>query len=322
MGSFFKSNFSQIGYFYPRTRIAIALIAIVFSLQVIPVSIANITSIILIVTIGLMHGATDHILYVNSDEASFKSKIPKPFIVKYLLILIFMGLVWLILPSLAIVFFVTVSAYHFGQTQLQYITLPESSIHKKLLYLTWGILILALIVLLNLNESKSLINSAIPSLDLSWLNTLLSKYIIMGSGLIFLIVYVFLLKHITLKSMLFEIIEILILSVLAHQSNLIITFGIFFGLWHALRASQVQIHKINTVQDYSVKIFIKESLPFTLISIFGISLMLLIATFFEASIQVEMLFLVAISMLTLPHMFIYERFYNYFDLRRDKIGLK
>ena len=318
MGSFFKSNFSQIGYFYPRTRIAIAFIAIVFSLQVIPVSIANITSIILIVTIGLMHGATDHILYINSEEASFKSKIPKPFVVKYLLILLFMGLIWLILPALALVFFVTVSAYHFGQTQLQYISLPESSIHKKLLYLTWGILILALIVLLNLNESKSLINSAIPSLDLTWLNALWSHYIILASSLIFLLVYAFLYKQIAWKSLVFELLEILIIGFLAQQSNLIITFGIFFGLWHALRASQIQVHKISTVQDYSVKIFIRESLPFTLISIVGISLMLLVATLFEASIQVEMLFLVAISMLTLPHMFIYERFYNYFDLRRDK----
>jgi hypothetical protein len=45
--------------------------------------------------------------------------------------------------------------------------------------------------------------------------------------------------------------------------------------------------------------------------------MMLLATFFESSIKVEMLFLVAISMLTLPHMFIYERFYNYFDLRKN-----
>jgi Brp/Blh family beta-carotene 15,15'-monooxygenase len=316
MGSFFKSNFSKVEYFYPTTRMVIALIAIVLSLQLIPELVANIISILLVVSIGLMHGATDHILYVNSEGASFKSKIPKPFIIKYLLILVSMGIIWLIAPLLALVFFLAVSAYHFGQTQLQYIAISEASGYKKVLYLAWGILMLALIVLLNLDESKGLINSAIPSLNLYWLDAQQSNYVILIAAFVFLITYAILYKHIALKTVVFELVEILLVAFLAYQSNLIITFGVFFGLWHSLRASQIQIQKVSTVQNYSFKLFVKESLPFTLISIFGIGLMMLIATFFESSIKVEMLFLVAISMLTLPHMFIYERFYNYFDLRK------
>jgi len=272
----------------------------------------------MVVTIGLMHGATDHILYINSEDATFKSKIPKPFIVKYLLIFLFMGLMWLILPSLAIIFFLVVSSYHFGQTQLQYIAISEGSVYKKLLYLVWGILILSLIVLLNLDESKALINSAIPTLDLTWLDADRSKSIILAASLMFLITYGILYKYITWKTMIFELAEILIITLLAYQSNLVITFGVFFGLWHSLRASQIQIHKVSTVQNYTIRLFVKESLPFTLISVFGIALMMLLASFYESSIRVEMLFLVAISMLTLPHMFIYERFYNYFDLRKNK----
>jgi Brp/Blh family beta-carotene 15,15'-monooxygenase len=317
MGSFFKSNFKQVEYFYPRTRLVIVLIAIILSLQLIPVLIANIISILLVVSIGLMHGATDHILYVNSEDTSFNSKIPKPFILKYLLILVLMGIIWLIAPLLALVFFLAVSAYHFGQTQLQYIAISEASVYKKALYLAWGILILALIVLLNLDESKRLINSAIPSLNLNWLDAQQVNYVILTAAIVFLITYAILYKHIALKSMVFELIEILVIALLAYQSNLIITFGIFFGLWHSLRASQIQIQKVNTVQSYNLRLFVKESLPFTLISIFGITSMMILATYFNSAIKVEMLFLVAISMLTLPHMFIYERFYSYFDSRKD-----
>ena len=112
---------------------------------------------------------------------------------------------------------------------------------------------------------------------------------------------------------LFELLELLAIALLSYKSNLLVSFGLFFGFWHSLRASQVQIDKIAKVTSFSISQFIKESLPFTLISIFGISLMLLAAYYSGSGIRVEMLFLVAISMLTLPHMFIYERFYNYFD---------
>ncbi len=316
MGSIFKTTFSEVTHFYPVTRIAIVLTALVFSFQIIPETIANIVAIIFVITIGLMHGATDHILYVNSEKATFKSKIPKPFIVKYLLILGAMGIVWLLLPTLALVFFLAISAYHFGQTQLQYIPVSEGSYFKKALYLSWGLLMLSLIVLLNLQESKSLISSAIPAMDLIWLDAETSQVIILTAGGVFLAICSLLYRYLTLTSILFEVSEILIISLLAYESNLIVSFGIFFGLWHSLRASQVQVDKINGVQNYSFQTFIRESLPFTIISILGIAFMILIASYFESAIRIEMLFLVAISMLTLPHMFIYERFYDYFDKRK------
>ena len=166
MGSIFETTFSQIEYFYPKTRLSIVVFAVLLSTSIIPSSIINIFAILVVVSIGLMHGATDHILYINSDVAEFKSKIPKSFIIKYLFILAAMGLVWLLFPTMALILFLLISAYHFGQTQLQYLEISESDWRKKFYYTSWGFLVLCLIVLLNLEESKALINSAIPTLNL------------------------------------------------------------------------------------------------------------------------------------------------------------
>lgn len=316
MGSILKTAFLKIDYFYPFTRVIIVSIAFIFATNLIPEFLANFVSISFIVTVGLMHGATDHILYINSENATFKSKIPKSFLIKYLFILGIMGLFWLLIPKFALSVFLVISAYHFGQTQLQYIPISEGSLLKKLLYLTWGLLVISIVTLLNTNESISLINSAVPEFDLNWLSSELPIVIILILSIVFLVFYLALCKPLSWHSVFFEMVELIALALLASQTNLIITFGFFFGLWHSLRASQVQIDKINKVQKYELKTFLIESLPFTIISIFGIAFMILIAKYFEANIRLEMLFLVAISMLTLPHMFIYERFYNYFDKKK------
>ena len=69
MGSIFETTFSQIEYFYPKTRLSIVVFAVLLSTSIIPSSIINIFAILVVVSIGLMHGATDHILYINSDVA-------------------------------------------------------------------------------------------------------------------------------------------------------------------------------------------------------------------------------------------------------------
>ena len=313
MGTIFKATLSEVAYFYPKTRLFIILVALLAATQIIPDLVTNIIATTAVLTVGLMHGATDHVLYTNSNKIKFKSKIPKAFVVKYLTILIFMGLVWLFLPKLALVIFLLVSAYHFGQTQLQYVPIRENSILKKLYYFSWGILILSLIILLNLEESKSLIISAIPEIDLSAIDSDNGAYVIMASFIIIIIIGIGIYKNLSWCTTAFEAMELIAIAALSYQNNLLVSFGLFFGLWHSLRASQIQIDKINSQEKFTTKSFIKESLPFTILSIFGIGMMLLVTYLYSNQIKIEMLFLVAISMLTLPHMFIYESFYNYFD---------
>ncbi len=305
MGTIFKTISEEVNFFYPLTRIGIIILALLVCFLPLPSLILHVLAITLILTVGLMHGATDHILYLNAQGLTSNSPIPKRFFMKYLVTILGMVLIWWLLPSLALGLFVVTSAYHFGQTQWQYIDLPESSPIKKAIYTTWGLLILSLIVVLNAEESNVLLNSFLSQVDVSSFTPVI--YLSMTLWIVLLISIRSIVRWDTL---LLEILELIIISLFSWKTDLLVSFGLFFGMWHALRASQVQIDKIKENQSFEKADFIKKSIPFTLISLIGIFLLIYFSQSLNESIKPEMLFLIAISALTMPHMVIYEEFYD------------
>ena len=306
-----------MSFFYANTRLTIVLVSLSLVLLPLPELILNTISLILIGTVGLMHGATDHVLdrySVKSETSQWKIR---QFLFKYLSILAIMAAIWLALPAIALIFFILVSGYHFGQTQLQYLGLSESKRLKKMLYFFWGIGIIGIIVFFNADESRALIESITTSeqilglfkweLELKFLAILFSALAIIWSF-----------PYSTKKTVFVEFFEILVIVIYSQYLSLLVSFALFFGLWHSLRASQVQIDKLNSIIAFRPMDFVRNSLPFTLISLLGILVLLFASQQFKSSIASEMLFLIAISMLTMPHMFIYEKFYNRFDVIRKK----
>lgn len=314
MGAFLKTIDQKIGYFYPTTRVIISIASLVLVLLPIPTIFLNIVAIGLILSIGLMHGATDHILYLNANQIPLNKSIPKAFFIKYLLTIVLMALAWWLIPMVSFILFLLVSSYHFGQTQLQYLPQAENTPIKKLTYLTWGALVLSLIVILNPSKSNELINSVQQlSIDVNEYKSII--YVLAG---VFIILFAFLAAKVHQASLVFEFAELVVISIIAVKGSLLLGFALFFGLWHSLRASQVQIDKISRTNTFNWKSFLKGSLPFTSISMVGIALLLWASFYFDQSIKAEMLFLIAISILTMPHMIIYEEFYNHHDLNRKE----
>lgn len=300
-------------FFYPNTRLIIIGLALLLTFLPLGSQLTFILAGILVGTIGLMHGATDHILYLNTRGQRAGATLPVRFFIEYLGVLMVFGFVWYLVPWLAFGIFILISAYHFGQTQLQYLPLSEKSWQKKATYALWGLGVLGMIVLLNPAESEKLINSMLqsPAVDDFFSNqaTLLGFAM---AGLCLLAI-LFNAKGSSIKKLGFEIAEVLVIMCFSYYANLVLSFALFFGLWHSLRASQVQIDKLTEDQPFSAKDFVKNSLAFTLISLVGIAGLIVAADQLSSQIVPEMLFLVAISLLTMPHMVIYERFYNRHD---------
>lgn len=309
MGSILTTIDEKVRFFYPKTRAIIMLVALTLAIIPLPPLLLQIVSFALILSIGLMHGATDHILYMNAKGLKTSQPIPLRFFSKYLLTLALMALVWWLSPGIALGLFLLTSAYHFGQTQWQYLALSEKSLLKKSIYCLWGSLILCLLVILNAAESNLLINSALDStLDVSHFH-----WLIYTVAFLFSLSLVLSFKYISMVTLSFELIEILVILMVAIYGDLLLSFALFFGLWHSLRASQVQIDKLKEDQEFNWKSFFLGSLPFTLISLFGIALLLWVSVELNQRIEPAMLFLIAISVLTMPHMVIYEEFYQEHD---------
>lgn len=302
----------SLPYFYLSGRVFIVVSALILSVLPLSLVAEQIVSFVLIGTIGLMHGATDHVLFKNYREEKKQRGIPKSFFVVYLSVLALMVAIWLIFPPLAISLFILASCYHFGQTQLQYLPFSEGNWQKKLLYLIWGALVISAIVMINSEESAQLLSSLIDVkltqaiFDSRW--TILA--ILFGA---YLAISLSLKIKKTLPYLLIEIIELLVIVLIAWYNSLLLSFALFFGLWHSLRATQVQVDKLAETAPFRFKDFIIKSLPFTVISIFGIAILIFTATYFNLNIEPFMLILIAISILTMPHMIIYEKFYGFHD---------
>lgn len=312
MEAIFKKSFPGLDFFYPITRLFIIALSIIIAILPMSQLAELIVSASIIGSIGLMHGATDHVLFINYRKLNQQSPLPKEFFLVYLGILLGMGLVWFILPLAAVVLFVIFSCYHFGQTQLQYVPVSEANWQKKFVYVFWGLTALLAIVLFNGNETAELLKPFIskqfllPIIEFRW-------QIIGFSGVFFVIGMILLKFERRWMYVLLELVELGVILFISNHSSLLLSFALFFGLWHSLRASQVQIDKLALAGKFTVKDFIIKSLPFTLISLFGIAILLLINSQLQIEIHPFMIFLIAVSVLTMPHMFVYEKFYGFHD---------
>ena len=101
--------------------------------------------------------------------------------------------------------------------------------------------------------------------------------------------------------------EMIWLGIFLFQLPLILAFTTYFGFWHSL-PNLLNIYKNirneNPEADY--KVFI----PFSSLSLFGIVLILLIARSWFSSEQLILLFFVLVSLISAPHIWIMENFFQ------------
>jgi lycopene beta-cyclase len=94
------------------------------------------TLVIGMVFVGLPHGAVDHLIESNSWDYR---KAPG-FIAKYISLMAIIGIFWWIAPTLALIVFLSYSAWHFGQADVRHWSLP------KTLNIPWGAFLLLYIL--------------------------------------------------------------------------------------------------------------------------------------------------------------------------------
>ena len=86
---------------------------------------------------------------------------------------------------------------------------------------------------------------------------------------------------------------------------------IYFALWHSLSSInwEIKVFRLEQAQ-FSWRDFVKHAWPFSLISFVGIAILLAAGSFLSTLISPFLLFFIAISVLTLPHMVYMQQFYS------------
>jgi Brp/Blh family beta-carotene 15,15'-monooxygenase len=273
------------------------VMGLIFWISPIPHSWQWVFFLLVIVTVGLPHGALDFLI---AGEGKSKAKLST-----FLFFYISQSLAFLLLwfwPLAAASIFVLLSAYHFGETDLQ-----EFSPHpwlKHFSILCYGLATLTALLFAHYSELITLI----PDIDsqvsryslLVWLkeNYLIVYFILMGTSLFSLVQE----KNIDRG----KIVSLLILSIpqlLIFILPFLAGFTYYFGIWHSLLSiATIQKNTNTTGWSQISKLINTQTVSFALLALIIMGLLYwLISSFFNYDNQL-LIFFIGLSILAIPHM--------------------
>ena len=250
-----------------------------------------------ILTFGIVHGAND-LLLINKTTNSTKSILTQFFI--YLTLVLLFFIFFYSIPSLALITFVILSSYHFGEQQW---TLFEKTNNYiiKILYFSYGLLIFSILFYFNFNEVSFIIKDITDqSLDFTFFKNLL-----IFSSLTTLIISIMLFKHLK-NQLLIQIFLLIFFVITVYFTDLLLSFAIYFVLWHSLPSILEQSKFLfGSSERTHLKIYLKKASLYWIFSILG-----LIVTYYifkDSQSQLLSIFFSFLAAITFPHTFVISK---------------
>ena len=265
----------------------------------------NTASLVLILLFGIPHGAVDHKIHAStSGERNLRN-----YIIKYVLIALGYVVWWLLAPLHALVIFILLSSFHFGQELLED---HQYKGKNALIGLSWGLFILTIPIFLKYAEIKPYLEAvamrSLPDLGTYFLPILLT--LISLASLSFLVLAL-VRKEMTIRNgaklvftSLFIVSFYLLLPFLA-------AFTIYFLLFHSLNAFTHQYRwLVKSKASYSVKKFISDLSLFSLVALAGLGILLVLVRPSDWNGLISYFFIFT-SLITLPHAITFDQFYQF-----------
>jgi lycopene beta-cyclase len=238
-------------------------------------------------SIGLSHGAVDHLTDTTIQGRTQYIQ----FIVTYLIKGSLLGLLWLILPDVALFAFIAFSAWHFGQADFR-----EWNLKQGFNTFIWGFFVLSTILLYHQAETIAVLQH-IKGLQIHHLLTNLSvNQLLIGKlGIsVFSIFFAFYHKN---KLMYSTLCYLLLASILP----LFFSFGIYFVMQHSMHGWKHLKADLN-ISSYNLWL---KSLPFSI----GGALIFLVFMLADSADYLGVFFIV-LSSISMPHVFSMHYFYE------------
>jgi Brp/Blh family beta-carotene 15,15'-monooxygenase len=268
-------------------------------------------AVLLIVLIGIPHGATDYLIFKNLSRPLWGGKKMNRFYFNYLLLMLAYACLWWLLPGLALGVFVLLSIYHFGQSNWNYVEMNRKW-ESFSVYNLWGSFVVLTPILWHFEDSvviiESIIGSSVPVLPAIWLQAFCLSLFILN---IWVSIYYYLQGKVNRKEMIDELVNLGVLGLLFICTPLLLGFAIYFVFWHALSSvmDQVQFFRERKGDAYSWKHYVKNALPLSLVAICGLAMLVGLQASMSVSINIGVVF-VFISVVTLPHMIMIDQLYQ------------
>ena len=277
------------------------------------VSSSLVVALVLIVLIGIPHGANDHLLFFNLINKSVDEKNEKStvFFSSYIGLILLYVCCWYLFPTFSLGLFILISIYHFGQSNV-YISPIESKFVKLISIFLSGSFVLLTPIFAHIETALPVIQTLTKNPDFLVISEKLGNKLAISTGMLMIIHWVILMlsKHINFKDGLLEILNVFLLFGLFYYSPLWIGFAIYFTLWHAIPSIEDQINFFKTTREnYNLRKYIREIFPFSLIALLGLFLAFQFSGDYISVNQGLALLFSFIAVITLPHMIMMDLLY-------------
>lgn len=264
---------------------------------------------IFVILIGIPHGAIDHLVEEKYLEKQRKSFSLGRFLLKYALQIFAYAVLWFLAPVLSLLLFLLISAWHFGESDMQ--PAPAHGLWKMSQMLL-GTLVLFFILMREPLFTGDLIyritrQSIIAKNSWEWaVNNAQVIYLVLLIGLLIAAFFARQSEPLHRRPAKWAVF-VLVLG-LIYFLPLLPAFALYFGGWHSLNTFNHMSGFLDNKK--SVWQLWKSALPFTMLAIFFMGIAALIwSGLFSYADPLPLLFIV-IAVITLPHLFVMNKMFS------------
>lgn len=254
---------------------------------------------LLIFSFGILHGAND-LQLIDKTISKLSGNSFYKILLYYVTVVVFGAFLFFFIPALALLLFIVVSGYHFGEQHWQSELMGESKKINLMFHLFYGLLILSLLFVFHIQEVQRII-ADISKINLTSNSIYLFFYFSLFGFLVLCLIKYLKSKEIK-KTVIQELLFLLVFAIIFKTSTLIWGFTIYFILWHSIPSMIDQISFLyGSVTFDNFKKYFKSAFLYWISSLAGILLLYLIfrnVYFFDA------LFFSFLAAITFPHVWV------------------
>ena len=254
-----------------------------------------------VLTLGILHGAND--LSLLQSIRFMRTQLQR-FLVYIATVLLF-SLILYHFPLTALLFFVLFSCYHFGEQQWTN-RFQSKTNSPQFFYFVYGAFLFSMLFWSHAEETQFIIK------ELSDLHIAPISFQYMTYSSVCLCVLYLLLQFSAAKTLIMDVLlQSTLLMLLFWTTNLIVSFGTYFIIWHSWPSLQDQTRTLYNKPNAYFE-YLKDAFPYWIISILGLSL------FFIYNEQIGLnpmaLFFAFLAAITFPHVLVIFGLHQKFKL--------
>ncbi|SFI48413.1 Brp/Blh family beta-carotene 15,15'-dioxygenase [Halpernia frigidisoli] len=257
-----------------------------------------VSSFILILSFGILHGAND--LFLLNKIKNKKKQSVIVLLIKYVSVVLSVVILFYFIPKLALLSFILISAFHFGEQHWTNKLHIKSDFIKKTFVFFYGFFILFLLFFFHQNDVRDIVFTII---DYKISKSVIEIPFYISTLMLFLTGTYMFFKNSTFKAKLvLELFFLIVFAVIFKTAALLWGFAIYFIFWHSIPSmiDQVQYLYGSWNKNNFIK-YCKSALWFWLISIVGIAILYFV---FKDEKLFEAMFFAFLAAITVPHVWV------------------